>query len=354
MFAVVNRAIKNVGDALIFHRGMELLRAASPGGVFVEACGWQPLAATFSAAQIGAIRRIIVPGGPGLRNGLRTMYPFLPEAIARDIPVSFLGGGTRYFPAALPDSVPRFDAETVADLAYVARSGPIGVRDYLTARTLQRHGIETQVNGCPAWYALSTIDDPPVMPTRLETVAFTPPAHPLYLDQAVGLLRGVRRLFPRSDLVVGFHRGVHADEHTSIEEERRNLVLVRAAEALGGRVLDLSGSVEKLRAYDRCDIHIGYRVHAHLYFSSLHRPSFLVAEDVRGLGALHAIAGAGMPGWHVNIESAVDAGDVLAWLELMLHRYAETGQSTLEAVADTIRWHWRHRMSVAVARAVAT
>jgi len=38
------------------------------------------------------------------------------------------------------------------------------------------------------------------------------------------------------------------------------------------------------RVYEDFDLHIGYRVHAHLYFLSRRIPSILLSEDVRGSG----------------------------------------------------------------------
>lgn len=39
-----------------------------------------------------------------------------------------------------------------------------------------------------------------------------------------------------------------------------------------------------LKLYRECDLHIGSRLHAHLYFLSLRKPSFLTYVDDRMLG----------------------------------------------------------------------
>lgn len=349
----MSRAIKNVGDALIHERGLELLRAADPDVDYVRGRGWQSLSEQFSSSDIGRIRRIVVPGGPGIRPNLRRIYPFLSEAAERGIPVTFLGVGARYFPAAVPDRNAVLDADTVALLVHAARGGPIGVRDHFSRRVIEMSGIAAELNGCPAWYCLGTVDSQPVMPDQFTTVAFTPPADPLFHEQSLAVLRSIRRLLPDARVVVGFHRGILADEHTGIEEERRNLAVVREAESLRCNVVDCAGPVARLNAYDACQLHVGYRVHAHLYFTSLHRPTFLIAEDVRGLGALHALDGCGVAGWRAPEAVAVDAGEVVSWLEIALRRYGDEGQRILESVAAAVRWHLRHRMWPAVVRATS-
>lgn len=352
VFVVMNRAIKNVGDSLIYERGMNLLRFAAPHASFVEGCGWRRLDETFDVAFIRGVRRIIVPGGPGIRPEMRTVYPYLPEAIERGIPVSFLGVGCRYAPAAVPDDACRLDAATVADLGHVARDGPVGVRDYLTRRLVERAGVPAQVNGCPAWYDLNAIERRPEMPPRFDVVAFTPPAGPAYLAQAIAMLRELRRLLPCAAIMVGFHRGITADRHTGTDEAGRNAEFLRVAVDLGCTAEDLAGPAERLRAYDGCRLHVGYRVHAHLHFTSRHLPSVLVAEDVRGIGALHALDGMGVAGWRQADGAPVPPGELVPWLELALQRYADAGQEKLEAVAALLRRHLRERMLPAVRRAV--
>ena len=51
------------------------------------------------------------------------------------------------------------------------------------------------------------------------------------------------------------------------------------------------------RVYDEAEIHVGYRLHAHLYFLSHRKPSFLLEEDGRGRGASEALGLRGVPAW---------------------------------------------------------
>lgn len=43
--------------------------------------------------------------------------------------------------------------------------------------------------------------------------------------------------------------------------------------------------------YSKSDLHVGYRVHAHILASSISKPSILIAEDGRGKGLYQVIGG---------------------------------------------------------------
>jgi hypothetical protein len=55
---------------------------------------------------------------------------------------------------------------------------------------------------------------------------------------------------------------------------------------------DISGSAENLmRRYESSELHVGYRVHAHIFMSSISKPSILLAEDGRGTALREVIGG---------------------------------------------------------------
>ena len=43
--------------------------------------------------------------------------------------------------------------------------------------------------------------------------------------------------------------------------------------------------------YDKVDLHVGFRVHAHLYMLSMRKPSILLIEDGRGYGVFYSLGG---------------------------------------------------------------
>jgi hypothetical protein len=170
---LITRAMRNVGDDLIHQRARELIAHVAPQLELVAAPGWQRLDANLTRAALGRVQSIIVPGGPGARREIAAVYPFLEEARGRQIPVRFLGVGSRFFPGSGPTRSQQLDAASVGHLRHVTRWSPIGVRDHVTSRMLQVAGLPTQVNGCPAWYSTSHLGTRPRLPTWIDRVALS-------------------------------------------------------------------------------------------------------------------------------------------------------------------------------------
>ncbi|WP_067724757.1 polysaccharide pyruvyl transferase family protein [Oceanobacillus damuensis] len=59
------------------------------------------------------------------------------------------------------------------------------------------------------------------------------------------------------------------------------------------QIIDLAGGAEKLNYYDKIDLHVGFRLHAHIWFLRTRKPSLLIAEDGRGTGHLATVNGLG-------------------------------------------------------------
>ena len=129
-----------------------------------------------------------------------------------------------------------------------------------------------------------------VPPKHLQTIVFTPPANKPYFKQAKSILAYIVKEFgnrpSRSEIIVSFHRGIDDD-------------FAHFAESHHCKVVDVSGNISHLQFYDSCDLHIGYRLHAHLYFLSLRKPSYVIAEDFRALESLNTLANFGFTGWRM-------------------------------------------------------
>lgn len=50
------------------------------------------------------------------------------------------------------------------------------------------------------------------------------------------------------------------------------------------KYINLSGNSNKFKFYDNITFHVGFRLHAHVYFLKKRKPTFLIAEDGRGYG----------------------------------------------------------------------
>lgn len=293
MYLLLHRAIKNAGDFLIFERARALVRAERPEARLIEGRSWEPLSTQLTAANRRSLRAIIVCGGPGYQ---RSMYPAVyPLAPVDDIPVpvillslgSFLFPGTKAQIEAF-----RFDRATELFLRWVVARSMLGARDRLTAELLNEAGFQDVVMaGDPAWYDLDRIDERSSFPSAFDQIAFTPPANPIFFHQGLQLLRSLASRFSPASITVVFHRG-------------EQLPFVREAADLGMATTDISGNATGFGVYDELGVHVGYRVHAHLYCLSRGLATYLVAEDSRGRGVLATLGPLGSdplpdrsPGW---------------------------------------------------------
>ncbi len=117
-----------------------------------------------------------------------------------------------------------------------------------------------------------------------------------------------------------FHKGLY------IEGGRKRLIKLNKDLATfslreGCEILDLSKNLNNLKVYDNSDLHLGYRVHGHLYVLSHRKPSFLIAEDSRGTGALMTLGGLGIPIWSRYADklsaSKIIWSLILKWLKII-------------------------------------
>ena len=65
---------------------------------------------------------------------------------------------------------------------------------------------------------------------------------------------------------------------------------------------DVGGDLSGIIKYKSIDLHVGYRVHAHIDCLSRRRTSFLIHEDGRGAGVDDALGVPGIDGWRLNCK----------------------------------------------------
>jgi polysaccharide pyruvyl transferase WcaK-like protein len=82
--------------------------------------------------------------------------------------------------------------------------------------------------------------------------------------------------------------------------------------------VDASRDLDALELYGQVDLHVGYRVHAHLCALSRRRPSLLIAEDGRGRGQAVTLADphdlrAGADSLAGALDAALDQEEGSGW-----------------------------------------
>lgn len=284
-YLLLHRAIRNAGDFLIFERARRLIATFRPDAELLVARAWEPLAGQLAPGAIGSSRAIVVCGGPGYANGMAGRYPL--GTAGDDPPLVLLALGSNVLPGTDTQlAATTFDAETRAFLAGVTARFPfLGARDSLTAGLLEANGSTgVLMTGDPAWYDLDRIDAPLVVPDAIRSLALTPPANPAYFRQAIELFEAVVADHRPERVTVVHHRGVQ-------------LPFARLAARHGWASTDITGGLAGFATFDEHDVHVGYRVHAHLYATSRARVSYLVAEDSRGTGVHRSLGALGASGF---------------------------------------------------------
>ncbi len=306
MYIVLTGAKKNLGDYLITERAKALLSRYKPQEQLVELPSWEPL----DLAMTREAKAVVIPGGPGYQPGFHPeVYPLRDNLDEIGCPVVCMGMGWKGVPG--DDSTVasyRFSEQSLAALRWVSRKVRwLGCRDTLTLNVLERANIHNALlTGCPVWYHLPSIGKPMRLKEQVEHVVFTPPQKPLFADQALRVASRIVELFPHAELTAAFHRGIDEEcEWLDAEEKRNNRRLADALGAMGYVPRDVSESTEKVAFYDECDLHVGYRVHAHIQFCSQRLPSLLLHEDGRGRGASMALELRGIDAFERTVAGRV-------------------------------------------------
>ena len=365
MYTLLYAALKNMGDFLIYERTKALLREHKGLEDYLELHSRrEPLDSHLE--EVNATKAVIICGGPGtVWNMYPRTYPLASNLDDIKVPIVIMGSGWYGVPG--DDATLQqygFNASTRGLFERIHRQGStIGARDYLTERALQNNGItNVTMTGCPSWYDLEHLDDEFEPPAAIKTVAFTPPARRIYQEQSVQVMKALRRLFPEARLVCSFHRGIEEDEQTPQQDALWMGQLAQSADDLGYEVVDTSYGLENVGLYEECDLHIGYRVHGHIYFLAKRKPSFLIHEDGRGRGASEALGLPGIQGWERTLAGKVAAKvrephfstllgaralDMRARkaateeLEIYIKDELESGFSSFKSLPQTIRSHYQ-------------
>lgn len=109
--------------------------------------------------------------------------------------------------------------------------------------------------------------------------------------------------FKDKEFEVIFHHSLDRRKFKDVYQSSSNHVnkhnnFVEWLEKNNVKFIDISGSAENLiNYYNNIDLHIGYRVHAHIFMNSITKKSILISEDGRAKGVKGAIGGIVLDGY---------------------------------------------------------
>lgn len=306
-YAVLHGAKKNCGDFLIRDSAIDFLKYHT--GVSENQINTVDVVREeLSGPQIDTIAETDVAflaGGPGYQeNFYPGIYPALDDILDVTSVVP-LGPGWK----GQNENEYEFTNQSVNILEQVVDQPSVpflGARDLPSVRVLQNHGLPAKLTGCPGWYKYNGFPPNPKFPsgTDIETILVsTPPQNsPRYLAQLIILVRMLTSEFADAKITLVFHRGKQDQAFKPVVGRpwspgtwRGNIssilygVLNHMAQRNQFERYDAAGSSDFAQRYFDADLHVGYRVHAHIPSLSAGTPSFLIQIDGRGIGVSESL-----------------------------------------------------------------
>ena len=269
-------AVINAGDFLIEKRSLALIKHFLPD---VETTVLNRVTNDYSnrIEQLNSFDAIIFSGGPLYQPGLyRKGIPFVSPEIIHDVkpPVFFVGGGIHqnYYTCSYSPLDKLFYEKGIQG------DNSMGCRDIFTVKYLKHIGYPAMLTGCPAWYDLEYVDKTELIshnPGTINNICVSEPGDVRNVELLLGLLEHLRKRYPDAKITLVIHRDKLKDMMTQLPVLKNKF---------GIDTVNISGTVEGFSIYNDCDLHVGFRVHAHIYNLSRRNLTILFNEDIRGLG----------------------------------------------------------------------
>jgi hypothetical protein len=299
-YALLLGARSNSGDHLIGKRIIDLFELCRPDVELLRFDRWLPVEDRLD--ELNNCNAVILAGGPAFQPTLYPgIYPLVDDLRKIRVPVIAFGLGWKGHPGdKLTEQLYRFtpDSRPLLDRLR-SQNIPVSCRDPPTVRILARQGVSnTVMTGDPAWYDREFLEQDFTAPETITKIALSVPANLNYIQQANRLAAGLLETFPSAEIIPVFHHGWNPGDGMTDAAVEKNRVMKSHFEDSGFRCVDISGDYKKLeKIYSDVDLHVGYRLHAHLFRLSRRIPSFLLHEDGRGIGGTEALKIEGVNAW---------------------------------------------------------
>ena len=284
--SLLSGAYINAGDFLIVDRTKKLLKTIYPECEIIEYKRNEKLDKYLP--EINQTDALVIAGGPAY---MIDMYPnVLPLVDDLDkITTKIIAIGLGWYGKKTTDKFLydyKFTHKTKELLDRIVKDSQyLSCRDWYSVKVLFLNGYNSAIlTGCPAWYNIEKIDQTKLnenIDYTFQKICISDPADFINIKESLVLVRFLKQKFPNASLYFVFHR---------IEKQSKQYVwLINQLRNLNIHIVDITGDEKKFKVYDNCDLHIGYRVHAHIYNLSHRNLSLLIEEDGRGSGVNEAL-----------------------------------------------------------------
>jgi hypothetical protein len=317
-------AFKNAGDYLIGHRARTLLgNHLEHEIVDLNRKSLTPE----SYKLLNSASAVLLTGGPAYQDSI---YPgvYNLDLTKLEVPVLAYGLGWKGKLGQTPESF-SFKPEAAGFVKQIHQTELYSsARDHLTVEVLNRLGVQNvAMTGCPAWYDESKLDvDYSFSPVK--RLMFSMPAVPQ--ESVLPLLKALAKRFPKAEKLIAFNAGYKSTRSkNNAEYTRWNYLTIAKAALLGFKPVSFESDFDKFQTtMSSLDLHIGYRVHSHIFCLSQRITSMLIAEDSRGVGQLQAM---GSP----VLTSEQPVAELVAALDYLIDSKGEAVSSAIATMRAT-------------------
>ncbi len=302
--AMLSGAYKNAGDFLIVKRCKELLHHFINDCEIVEYERRKALDGHLQ--EINKADVLLFAGGPAyMPQVYPQIIPLVKDLEEIKVPLFAMAMGWYGRNGSLTELYNyKFTEESMKLLNRFEKDGfYMGARDRHSSICLKQNGFEKNImTGCAAWYRLDKLGcglqkksfkDNPI-------ICISDPARVANFDLACEVITFLRKRFPNAQIKFVFHRGTGKDEFTANSTGNALSQFAKKLEDMGVKYENIAYSADGFSVYDTCDMHIGFRVHAHLYNLSSRIPSILLEEDGRGEAANATLGLPSIPCYNTN------------------------------------------------------
>ena len=308
-YVILTGSKNNAGDYLIKYRAKQLFSDLRPDREIIDINGWEQLN-TDKLSVINQSKALILMGGPALiENMVPKVYALTNNLEDIKVPIIMMGIGWKSQKGNWEDtySYP-LNNKTISLLKKINNSGyQSSVRDYHTLNAIRFNGFNNfLMTGCPAYYDKDYINKE-LQFKEINKVAFSLGVSFVESSSMEKLMKenilACKNKFKDKEFEVIFHHSLDRRKFKDVYQSSSNHVnkhnnFVEWLEKNNVKFIDISGSAENLiNYYNNIDLHIGYRVHAHIFMNSITKKSILISEDGRAKGVKGAIGGIVLDGY---------------------------------------------------------
>ncbi|MFS1428075.1 polysaccharide pyruvyl transferase family protein [Vibrio splendidus] len=263
---------KNIGDQLITTALIEAIKFVKGSNIIIDVVwreeSWEKIKDKIRSSDA------IIFACLAIRPNMSTKeYPYLSKLLELDIPMGIISSGTslpvNYLDKGTYDYVNNETRSLLQELD--KKSVFFSTRGYLTQGFCDNIGLnKSKFSGDIAFFNKNNKINPFNINVEIKKIVVSDPHYSIeFMGSFITLIEGLGVVFPNAEIIIA----LHGNDQLIINYAKENGIQY---EEIYKRKDD------GLNIYDDADLHVGYRVHAHV--SSLKRGmySYLLEQDGRG------------------------------------------------------------------------